>query len=292
MIEKRQPDERRWRPTGRRAATALLLQQARLPANPDDALLLCPATCVCVQELLMTHTQRGKLVAQSSLTNTRPQRADTQRQRPLELQPRSPERLSAPSALLPRSLQQQLSSAACSSDGFGGAAQQWLLRGLDAGPGAGQGHAARVSECGPREPRCRAAGCVGRSRAGTGAFTKPPTLAGHLPAAVLDARDACQRRRHRQGRLGCTVDGTAAAPTRRHSTLRSPPSLPSHPSRPKQDRVAIIDVRDADFAGGHIKGAINVGKWKKSAAALHGGGCWQSQSSHRPPLSPCSGGDL
>lgn len=57
--------------------------------------------------------------------------------------------------------------------------------------------------------------------------------------------------------------------TRRHGAGRNPPPLPPPPPlltldaaaqacSPGASKVLVIDVRDSDFAGGHIRGARNI----------------------------------
>jgi Cdc25 family phosphatase len=48
--------------------------------------------------------------------------------------------------------------------------------------------------------------------------------------------------------MACASAVTVLAPVRVKALLRGP----------NNDRVCVIDVRDADFEGGHIRGAVNV----------------------------------
>jgi hypothetical protein len=52
-------------------------------------------------------------------------------------------------------------------------------------------------------------------------------------------------------RAGATATLAADSPS-------APPAAPPN-CRPLREKVVVIDVRDSDFVGGHIKGAKNIG---------------------------------
>lgn len=85
-------------------------------------------------------------------------------------------------------------------------------------------------------------------------------VAGPSPAPAGPAAGLCSVavRNERSRGLGAAPRAQLLLPPLLLTERRWRCSVP--PRRPNNDRVCVIDVRDADFAGGHIRGAVNVGE--------------------------------